>query len=605
MLPAISAISLLSVDPVTRMGFVAESFLLMDAYSEDSVVEEHRERGKSGGTVYIAEIDPVMSLRIAARVMQRRGVGNSVVGTSLSLSAIKNYLDNGAAEDRFGYLPYAGGGIAYGVLILKRAKYDKTDAGDLHRVELNLSHELAAWTPVGHTDPDGTGSDNLGGTDTIEVPGGDTSGGVPVDAEFLAYRFFWDATPPRGETDLTRSGYFDRILPTSLPLSFGEIYSFGSPPSGNWNSANECGMTYDNNFDGSISTWTTRAGTYALRAVYFLNEDEMLMGTTESNNFDSASYGNKVIAYCYLAGSGDAAFLYGDFPDTASVIAHLGLADTSTLACIFEATTGTEYFRSSSAPHTIAWTTLGNPKNVRFAHGNLPTLAAFLSDISYGSTTGLGTAIRIDTDEVYFEAPTAETPTNLTLKNRLFAHLDFRDTKTKDAGYYQIYHLYGHRTGGGTWEMIRISYRNFDSAAATDFWGPNAVPTVPGPAHYNETANLTKSRSSLEAVYCHSGKTFDLGSNGTVTGMGRTAPVVGSVLWVFQYNNLGSNQGSLKWDWRILNSDDIDEFLAAQSLHALSSYLVIASYYRTDRVFHKGSEASGDPLINCEGISRY
>lgn len=605
MLPAISAISVLSRDPVTRFGFAKESFLLMDGYTEDSTVETKTEIGKSGGTVYIAEIDPRMGIRLRARVLQRRGIANSVVGSSLSLSAVKNYLDGGAAEDRFGYLPNSSGGIAYGVLIVKGATWDIDDPGDLHRVSLSLSHELGAWSPNSHVDPDGSGSPDVGGTTPIEITGGGSTGGIPADAEFRAYRFFWDATPPRGETDLTRSGYFDRIIPASLPLTFAEIYSFQSPPSGNWNSALKCGMTFDNNVDGSTSTWTTRTGIYALRGVYHLNDDVQMMGDAEDNNFDSAAYGTNIIAYCYLAGSGEAHFLFGDFPNTAAVLAHLELANTSTLACIYEASTGVEYFRSASAPHTIAWTTLGNMTNVKFAHGNLPTLAAFLTDIGYSTTAGLGTAIRISDDEVYFQSPSAETPTQLTKKNRLFAHLDFRDLKYPDAGYYQVYHLYGHRTGGGTWEMLRVSYRNFDVAAATDFFGDNAVPLIPGPAHYNETANITKSRSSLEAVYCHSDTEYDLGSNGTVTGMGRTSPVVGRVLWVWQYNNLGSNQGSLKWDWRIMASDDINDFLAAQSLHALSSYLVVVSYYRTDRTFHKGSEASGDPLQNCPGISLY
>lgn len=557
MLPALSALLVHSRETLTRFGFRAETFLLLESYRENGTREKVTRRGASGGTVAIAYIDPRLVISIAAQVKQRRGLANPESGAALSWTALSNYLTAaGAPEDHLGFIAGTTGDPTYGKLIVEDPVYEQPAANKLHHITLNISHEFASWSGHTHTDPDGDGTGSIATdpeTITIIPPSTDTE--PPVDPEtgyppLRTVRIYYAFTPAPGSTRPARTGYVTRIISSATPATTASIYATVNPPAATWQSTPTTApdLTDGPAWDDTDPTATPApryiAGTYVVEGIYELESNTWIsawIGTGSAPTpYDTATHGDCITVTTFLDGTQH--LLIGNLPNTASVLTALGLADTTTISRITCPRTHDAYF-GTPVPGT--------------------------DDLGYWRIT---------------------------------------TTQPKAPGYLQIAQVYGQRTTTN-FNFLRVSYDKFDIGYAylnSDF------PNPPPPQEYNiGTANAHYLLDSIDAVYHRNISDYALGDAAAVTALSYPAPATGKDLWTF---TRGTGYGALAGTTTYLvgNYPDLASFCSHYSLtnttanlNSKFTWLYHANGSEGKGRYYVGTTASVADPLNVVGISRY
>lgn len=557
MLPAISALSVISRGTIHRMGFVAEEFLLLDNYSESPSVDSIRKLGESGAQVYLAKINPQNNISLAAKVLSRQGLANPVLGTSLALDVLNNYLNptTGDPESHFGYIPDTGV-PASGKLIIDRATYNQPAANGLHDITLQIEHVFHAWNSTTGS-ADGSGSTDLGTSDPIVIEGGSTGGTIDEDTGILALRtlrIYYRYSPPLGSTEVKRMGYITRVMTRGTTPTLDEIYAYDNPPAIRWQSSPSIdplivnGPAYDAQDPTATPATLTHAGTYDLLGIYQLETNTWIMAfdtaldidyDTVPVPYDSATYGDCLTVTTFHDGRQQ--LLIGNFPNTASVVSELGLADTASILRI-------------SCPRT---------------HDDyLGTVPAGTDDLAFW---------RIARSQV------------------------------RAKGFLQIFECYGPRTSTN-YHFLFCTYQDFEPSNAS--LGNSLFPQPPPATHWNiGVTGSTNDWTDLDAVYFPATGAYLIGDSTAVTALSYSAPAMGADLWLFQRS---PTFGALAdtWDYVRGNYPNVNAFWTAMG-HSGTWNPTTQTKYST--LFHaNGSNGSGryyagstDPWSNVVGVELY
>lgn len=624
-LPALAAISVYG-SGVSRMGLVSEgSFMLLDGYGEEGQRETQRIRGKSGGTIYLAEIDPIMQINLSAQVKQRRGLANYPVGYSLTNSALRNYLDpNGAVEDRQGFWPAASPAPSYpyGVLILRQNRWEMSRGG-LHQVTLGIVHELAAFGLHDPTDADAAADPGVGldDSDAIEAGGGDAV------ATLQAYRISYTFTPARGSGGTARSGIVTRLFASEAGLTEGQIYAYDNPPAATWTSPQSGGDGADwTTHDPTGTRDTAVTGIYTVTGIWHGNSNTSLTGslggdltsvTAEADDdlLTKSAHGlqtgdrvkitaitggtglsNNTVYWAIRASASTfklATSFYNAISGTGIDITldgtgitlqrHFGLDTTTSVAfavVIAKFTSGTTRLFMGDYASFAAWkTALSLPDN---------TLLTWVYEALSGETWH-GT-LDVDDPASFWRASTAQPEAD---------------------GIAQVYHIIGNRSGVTTYHYVAVSPTNI-VALGTSAGGPlDSIPDPPPVVYYGSPAN-TNAYEDYTAVYSGNDQVHDYG-NGTTDLLGYPTSgnhaVAGPDLWCWQYAWTVAGGIAGKWDWKAGDAQTLGEWWELLT----GSYVEnpnTANYQAIVRLtaaggyhWYKGSAAThGDPVAQTTGL---
>lgn len=609
------------------MGLVAEgAFMLLDSFGEEGQRETQRIRGKSGGTIYLAEIDPVMQINLAAQVKQRRGLANAPVGYSLSNSALANYLDpnTGAVEDRQGFYPAASPAPAYpyGVLILRQNRWEMSRGG-LHQVTLGITHELAAFGLHDPVDADASADTGVGLDDSsaIEAGGGDAVASLQI------YRISYTFIPARGSGGSTRSGIVTRFFAAEAGLTEGQIYAYNNPGGATWTSPNEAGNGADwTTHDATATRDTAVPGIYTIAGIWHANSNTSLTGalggdltsvTAEADDdlLTKASHGlqtgDRVKITDITGGTGLTVDTYYWVIRASSSTFKLATTwknayDGTGINITLDGTgiTIKSHFGldTTTAVTTAAVVVRFTDDSTRLFVGDFADLAALktylgLADNAlltwvYEATAGATWHGTVDEDDpvAFWRAPT---------------------TQPQAAAIAQVYHIIGNRSGVTTYHYVAVAPLKI-VALGTSSGGPlDSIPDPPPVVYFNSPAN-TNAYEDYTDVYSGNDQAHDYG-NGTTDLLSYPTSgnhaVAGPDLWAWQWAWTVGGGLAGQWDWIAGDAQTLGEWWQ----------LVTGSYVETPNTanyqaivrltasggyhWYKGSAAThGDPVANTTGL---
>ena len=335
----IPAFTLHTSDALQKFGLPSEPDPLWLHSVTDSARRERMTIMDENLGVAIMEsfINASATYAIDAHTRGQRGIANYHPGQSVDAAIIP------AALSDLPFQFHSGNG-----LFIYDSPVRTREAASFHRLTFNLLHifpegnAFSSLLNIPSTQPE------------IVIDSPTTGGGIDTGTRLETLRVLRievSFTPARGRPESGANYTITRLLSSRTTPTLAEIYSWGNPPGPTWQTtpagaAVDQGPAYSAT-DSLAGAASTVPGTCEIIGIYELNSDSNLLNSV-SNPYDSAAHGTDVILIVLLDGT-TRQLIIGDFPNQAAVLTELGLANTSTLSIIWNATTGTFYFGTAFA----------------------------------------------------------------------------------------------------------------------------------------------------------------------------------------------------------------------------------------------------------------
>ena len=335
----IPAFTLHTSDALQKFGLPSEPDPLWLHSVTDSARRERMTIMDENLGVAIMEsfINASATYAIDAHTRGQRGIANYHPGQAVDAAIIP------AALSDLPFQFHSGNG-----LFIYDSPVRTREAASFHRLTFNLQHifpegnAFSSLLNIPSTQPE------------IVIDSPTTGGGIDTGTRLETLRVLrieYTLTPARGRVESPATYHITRLLSSRSTPTLAEIYSWGNPPGLAWQTtpagaAVTQGPAYSDT-DAAAGNAITIPGTIEIVGIYELNSDSLLYGTV-TTPYESAGHGTDLILIVLLDGT-TRQLIIGDFATQASVLTELGLANTSTLSIIWNATTGLFYHGTAFA----------------------------------------------------------------------------------------------------------------------------------------------------------------------------------------------------------------------------------------------------------------